>query len=712
MDEIGRDWTSLVYSNYTLVNELNCEVQPSLEDGDYQWRVCAYDGFGNGIWSDVWKFGVDTKTPLANKPFAEGKYSNISTVNWSWSPSEDTGSGILGYYVCIGTNPDCDNLIYDVWTTNTWYEQSGLGNNRTYYCKIKAQNGAGTIGDYGDDSLGITIDTSLPTSTLIIINNDMEFTNSGFLILSTRAEDSGSGLDSMCFSLDNILWDDWKPFKNESSLTIPSNEDDGEKNVYFKVKDKAGNIGSSVSDSIILDTTPPHSLTILIDGGKSETDLAIVSLEMTAIDNASGVSQMSFSTDGKMWTEWMTFDQESFFELPPNDGEKTIYFRVQDKVGNIAEPVFASIILNTKKSIIDSDGDGHSDSEDAFPDDPTQWLDTDGDNYGDNLDGKNPDAFPNDSGEWNDTDNDGVGDNKDAYPLDSTRWEKEIESREEGEKDDDNATWLWFLITIVIIIVVILLVLFLVMKKKKHGNKIESVPSSETPSQQPPTQPPPEKIPQEILQEQPQVDAPEETQHLETPPESVYNQELKASESTYELPSDTDIQPNQQQPQHQYQESLQQEIPTQYYQQQTQLQPETVVLEPINDEPPAIVEPESPGQPISRVSRLSTEQKLELLDKRLFQAEISEETYLNLKNKIELQDKQPGPSPQQFESKPPVQTQPQFTPPLTPQTSNLTPDQATTQPLTTPCPLCQQQLPEYSNPCPHCGGALEWGDEI
>ncbi|WP_455392459.1 LamG-like jellyroll fold domain-containing protein [[Eubacterium] cellulosolvens] len=46
---------------------------------------------------------------------------------------------------------------------------------------------------------------------------------------------------------------------------------------------------------------------------------------------------------------------------------------------------------------------------------------------------------------------------------------------------------------------------------------------------------------------------------------------------------------------------------------------------------------------------------------------------------------------------------------LTPQDSHLTPQPVSTQPLMTQCPLCQQQIAEYTNPCPHCGGVLEWG---
>lgn len=34
----------------------------------------------------------------------------------------------------------------------------------------------------------------------------------------------------------------------------------------------------------------------------------------------------------------------------------------------------------------DGDGDGHANNDDAFPQDPSEWLDTDGDNTGDNAD--------------------------------------------------------------------------------------------------------------------------------------------------------------------------------------------------------------------------------------------------------------------------------------------------------------------------------------
>ncbi|HEB26908.1 MAG TPA: hypothetical protein ENI05_03890 [Porticoccus sp.] len=77
-------------------------------------------------------------------------------------------------------------------------------------------------------------------------------------------------------------------------------------------------------------------------------------------------------------------------------------------------------------------GNGFGDNSDEFPSNPKEWVDTDGD-WADNNPGAdattetagdgfadNSDPFPNDSSEWSDADNDGTGDNSDACPNDAT----------------------------------------------------------------------------------------------------------------------------------------------------------------------------------------------------------------------------------------------------------------------------------------------------
>jgi PKD repeat protein len=68
--------------------------------------------------------------------------------------------------------------------------------------------------------------------------------------------------------------------------------------------------------------------------------------------------------------------------------------------------------LDTDPLDPDSDGDSHVDGEDEFPLNEKEWVDADGDGYGD----KNEDTFPDDAGEWKDSDEDGIGDNSDFLP--------------------------------------------------------------------------------------------------------------------------------------------------------------------------------------------------------------------------------------------------------------------------------------------------------
>ena len=69
----------------------------------------------------------------------------------------------------------------------------------------------------------------------------------------------------------------------------------------------------------------------------------------------------------------------------------------------------------------DADNDGWSNAGDPFPTDGTQWEDRDGDNYGDNPEGNNADYFPDDPSQWADTDGDGYGDNWGNSSWNSTR---------------------------------------------------------------------------------------------------------------------------------------------------------------------------------------------------------------------------------------------------------------------------------------------------
>jgi hypothetical protein len=85
--------------------------------------------------------------------------------------------------------------------------------------------------------------------------------------------------------------------------------------------------------------------------------------------------------------------------------------------------------INLVLTTTDSDDDGVTDDQDAFPNDPAETLDSDDDGVGDNAD-----AFPNDARETLDTDGDGVGNNNDAFPNNPAE-----SSDTDGDKVGDKA---------------------------------------------------------------------------------------------------------------------------------------------------------------------------------------------------------------------------------------------------------------------------------
>ena len=252
--------------------------------------------------------------------------------------AEDIGSGISQ------TSLSTDGLIWSSWetfnSTRSFELISGDGEKTVYF---RVRDYAGNIAEPVSDS--IFLDTTAPQDLSVLINEGTKYTPSNQERLDFKAIDTGSGINEMAHSFDGINWQPWETFKDVKYINfVPG---DGQKIVYLKANDKAGNIAEPVYDSIILDTTPPYSLSIVINNGALETNSTTVTLELKAKDNTSGVSETSFSIDGATWTSWEPFTSERFFTLPTNDGEKTIYFKVKDKVGNVANPTLTTILLTT-----------------------------------------------------------------------------------------------------------------------------------------------------------------------------------------------------------------------------------------------------------------------------------------------------------------------------------------------------------------------------
>jgi hypothetical protein len=265
------------------------------------------------------------------------EYTTTTSVTLSVT-AEDTASGISKVSYSTDGSEWLDWEPYNI----IRYLDLPLGDGeKSVY--FNAQDNTGNIAEPVFDT--IILDTTPPQNLSIVINDNAQYSTSAEVTLELSAIDVTSGISEMSFSTNLITWTPWEPYAVSKTMTFSSG--DGEKVVYFMVRDIVGNTAEPVYDSIIVDTTPPQALSISINSGATERNSTEVHLGLSARDDTSGLDQVSFSTDGNTWSSWEPFITEKSFTLPPNDGKKIVYFKVKDYAGNMAAPVSALIFLNT-----------------------------------------------------------------------------------------------------------------------------------------------------------------------------------------------------------------------------------------------------------------------------------------------------------------------------------------------------------------------------
>lgn len=158
-----------------------------------------------------------------------------------------------------------------------------------------------------------------------------------------RAAEGAAGLDAQG-RLDLLASVAWTPYALNGSYTLTAG--DGRKTVYAQSSD--GTTESAVlSDDVILDTTPPASASLLVNGGAFFTNTAegTVQLSLGAVDSLSGVAEMMLSWDSDFGDDsWVPFAPVLTYPIadpavtPLADGIKTFYVVFKDGAGNAMSP--------------------------------------------------------------------------------------------------------------------------------------------------------------------------------------------------------------------------------------------------------------------------------------------------------------------------------------------------------------------------------------
>ena len=177
----------------------------------------------------------------------------------------------------------------------------------------------------------------------------------------------------------------------------------------------------------------------VLSGAGEENDVIVEIAFEEEYFNASAVGKYDLMQNNTLDREQEISDGDTFAltlsieSLMGNTSfTQIIYIKIEELYEN-GTVEYSTILENYSVVIpfIDSDGDGVTDEEDAFPNYANETTDSDGDGTGDNSD-----AFPNDANETTDSDGDGVGDNSDSHPNDPALWEEDESSTEEESESD------------------------------------------------------------------------------------------------------------------------------------------------------------------------------------------------------------------------------------------------------------------------------------
>lgn len=202
---------------------------------------------------------LDTTKPTVNMSITgagdtPSTHSNNVSVTLSITGSDAT-SGVE--YMKISNDIGFTGSSWINYTTSkAWTLNSGDGTKTVY---IKVVDRAGKESDVVSDN--ITLDTVSPSSLTISIDSGQTYTNSTNVILSLSATNASKMQVSNYANFSGAAWETYSTSKN-FSIT----DGNGTRTVYFRAKDTAGNIATSVNDSIILDKAAPEISSVSSSG--------------------------------------------------------------------------------------------------------------------------------------------------------------------------------------------------------------------------------------------------------------------------------------------------------------------------------------------------------------------------------------------------------------------------------------------------------------
>ena len=280
--------------------------------------------------------------------------TTIPTRSLSLSLSAtDSRSGVSQMMIC--NNSSFTDCSWETFSTSKPWTLSSSDGLKSVYVKYK-DNSGNQSETYRKQ---ITLDTTGPTGS-ININSGNKYTTTTSVSLLLQSSDLISNVSQMMICNNSSFTGcSWESYSTNKTWSLTSS--DGAKSVYIKYKDSTGNISSTYTDNIILDTTRPNG-SISISSGESETNTASVTLSISAQDITSGVSQMMVCNNSSFLNcEWETYATTKVWSLTSGDGLKVVFVKFKNNAGLESASFYDTIYVSTDNdndTVIPEDNSG------------------------------------------------------------------------------------------------------------------------------------------------------------------------------------------------------------------------------------------------------------------------------------------------------------------------------------------------------------------
>ncbi|MEM1136998.1 MAG: hypothetical protein AAGI07_14270 [Bacteroidota bacterium] len=195
-------------------------------------------------------------------------------------------------------------------------------------------------------STTIELDVTPPTQAKVQVSENTFINHpSGEVQLILHADGANKMIiaNSRNFSESN-----WESYDEQKTWYLL--EGDGEKSVFVKFSDIAGNETDVLELNLVLDREAPEALSFSINNEAPITATHEIVLQLSA----SGADEMIISNNGLFGlpAKWIPYSTEKKWKLVGQDGDKTVHVKFRDKAGNESAILTQDIHLDTEAPVI------------------------------------------------------------------------------------------------------------------------------------------------------------------------------------------------------------------------------------------------------------------------------------------------------------------------------------------------------------------------